>query len=283
MTVRYHLDLTDGDDAEIVAARLWIAGASGVQELPNALLAWFDTRVADVPPGGSWAQEPDQDWLASWRDSIRPVRIGRIEVVPSWLVDEHRPAPDAVVLELDPGVAFGSGHHVTTRLCLQVLQEELAAGQRVLDVGCGTGILAIAAALLGAGTVEAVDVDPDAVTTARRNAATNGVELAVHLGGVQRATERADVVLANLLTPTLHALAGPLVASVRPGGTLVASGVATERAAGVAAALTAAGAPAARRTDADGWSVLVHRTDATDAGTDVGTDARADATDGDDT
>lgn len=278
MTVRYHLDLTHGDDPEIVAARLWTAGATGVQELPDALLAWFETRIEDVPPGGTWAQEPDKDWLATWRESIQPMRVGRIEVVPSWLIDEHRPAPDTMVLRLDPGMAFGSGHHATTRLCLQVLQEELAPGQRVLDVGCGTGILAIAAALLGAATVEAVDVDPDAVAIARRNAVANGVELAVHLGGVERATDRADLVLANLLTPTLHALADPLVAAVRPGGTLVASGVATERAAGVADALAAAGGSAVRRTDADGWSVLVHRTDAdTDAGT-----HRTDATEGDD-
>lgn len=276
MTVRYHLDLTDGDDAEIVAARLWTAGAVGVQELPDALLAWFDTRTEDVPPGGSWAQQPDQDWLATWREGIEPVRTGAITVVPSWLVAEHEPAPETIVLELDPGAAFGSGHHATTRLCLQALQEELEPGQRVLDVGCGTGILAIAAALLGAGSVEAVDVDPDAVVVTRRNAAANGVQVDARLGGPEAATARADIVLANLLTPTLHTLADQLVAAARPGGTLVASGVASERAEGVAAALAAAGARAVRRIDDDDWAALVLRTG-------TGTDKDSDAPEGDDT
>lgn len=259
MTVRYELPLTTGDDAEIVAARLWSAGASGVQELPAALVAWFETRVEHVPPGGTWAQEPDQDWLAVWRAGIRPVRAGRIEVVPTWLVDEHDIAEGAVRLVLDPGIAFGSGHHATTRLCLIELQEALAPGARVLDVGCGTGILAIAAALLGAGSVEAVDVDGDAVVATRGNARANGVEVEARLGGVEDVTTPADVVLANLLTPTLYSLADDLVAATTPGGLLVASGVASERAAGVATALAAAGAPAVRRRDEDGWAVLVHR------------------------
>lgn len=276
MTVRYRLDLTDGDDAEIAAARLWTAGAIGVQELPDALLAWFDGRTEDVPPGGTWAQQPEQDWLATWREGIEPVRTGRIAVVPSWLLAEHDAHPGEVILELDPGSAFGSGHHATTRLCLQVLQEELEPGQRVLDVGCGTGILAIAAALLGAGSVEAVDVDAEAVLAARRNAAANGVEVVTRLGGAGAATDRADLVLANLLTPTLHSLADQLVAAVRPGGTLVASGVASERADGVSEALTAAGAVAVRRIDEDGWAALVHRTA-------TGPATRTDASEGDDT
>lgn len=258
MTVRYELDLTHGDDPEIVAARLWAAGALGVQELPERLVGWFDTRVEEVPPGGAWAQEPTRDWNAEWRASIQPVRAGRVHVVPTWLDDATPTTEGEVRLVLDPGIAFGSGHHATTKLCLEELQTELRDGATVLDVGCGTGILAIAAALLGATSVEGVDVDADAVLATRRNAEANDAPVTARLGGVEAATAQADVVLANLLTPTLHELADELVAAVRPGGVLIASGVAVERAAGVAAALEAAGTTATRRRDEDGWSVLVH-------------------------
>jgi ribosomal protein L11 methyltransferase len=259
MSVRYHLELTGGDDPEIVAARLWTAGALGVQELPDALVAWFETRQQDVPPGGTWSQQPDEDWLATWREGLEPVRVGRVLVVPTWLAATTPQLEGEVHIELDPGMAFGSGHHATTRLCLGALQDELAPQHRVLDVGCGTGILAIAAALLGAAAIEAVDVDPDAVVATRRNARANGVELDVHLGSAPDAQGSADLVLANLLTPTLHTLAPALVDCLAPDGLLVASGVASERAAGVATALTAAGAAAVGRRDEDGWSVLLHR------------------------
>lgn len=260
MSVRYRVPLTDGDDRELVATRLWLVGAIGVQELPDALLAWFDHRVEDVPPGGTWEAEPERDWLATWRRSIEPVRAGRVVIVPTWLRDEHEAADDDVTVWLDPAMAFGSGHHATTQLCLEALQEVLEPGASVLDVGCGTGVLAIAASLLGAGRVEAVDLDPEAVAATRSNAAANGVTLAARVGSVEPGTRPADVVLANLLTPTLHSLAGTLVGAVEPGGALVASGVAAERADGVVAALEARGGSLVAREDRDGWSVLVLRT-----------------------
>lgn len=254
MTVRYQLHLTAGDDRELVAARLWVAGAHGVQELPDGLVAWFDDRTDAVPPGGSWADEPDRDWLAGWREGLGAVVVGGIHVVPSWTT--HEPAPDAVVLRLDPGVAFGTGHHATTALCLAALQRHLAPTHRVVDVGTGTGILAIAAALLGAREVVAVDVDVQAVDACRVNAAANGCDVDVRLGGPDAVRAPGDLVLANLLTPTLHALADELAALTAPGGVLVASGVASERADGVAARLAAAGLEPVDRADRDGWAAL---------------------------
>ena len=259
VSVRYQLHLTAGDDRELVAARLWQHGALGVQELHDGLVAWFEHRVEGLPPGGAWSVEPERDWLATWREDLDAVVVGRVHVVPSWLADTHTLGPDEVLLRLDPGVAFGSGHHATTSLCLELLQEHLQAGQRVLDVGTGTGILAIAAALLGAGAVVGVDVDPQAVDAARVNATDNDATVEVLQGGVERGGPPADLVLANLLTPTLHHLARELVAATAPGGLLVASGVAQERADGVAAALAAAGAPLVERRDRDGWSALLHR------------------------
>lgn len=259
MSVRYQLHLTAGDDRELVSARLWQRGAIGVQELHDGLVAWFEHRVEGLPPGGAWSVEAERDWLATWREGLDAVVVGRVHVVPSWLADTHAPGAGEVLLRLDPGVAFGSGHHATTALCLELLQEHLRPGQHVLDVGTGTGILAIAAALLGAGEVVGVDVDPQAVDAARVNAADNGVPVQVLRGGVERGGAPADLVLANLLTPTLHHLAHELVAATAPGGLLVASGVAEERADGVAGALAAAGAALVERRDRDGWSALLHR------------------------
>lgn len=257
MSVRYTVPLTDGDDRELVAARLWVLGAVGVQELTDALVAWFEHRVEDVPPGGEWTTEPRRDWLATWREDLEPVRAGRVAVVPTWLLDGHEPTADEVTIALDPGLAFGSGHHATTQMCLEALQSSLRQGATVLDVGCGTGVLSIAAAKLGAGQVVAVDVDPDAVAVTRANADANDVALDTAIGSVELIGDRADVVLANLLTPTLHALAVPLVSAVAPGGVLIASGVASERAEGVAAAFRAAGGGRVDRDDRDGWAALV--------------------------
>jgi ribosomal protein L11 methyltransferase len=259
VTVRYDLPLTDGDDREIVAARLWLLGAVGVQELPDGLVGWFDQRVEEVPPGGTWTTEPHRDWLASWRAGLAPVRAGRVVVVPSWLVDDHASSGDDVTIVLDPGISFGSGHHATTQLCIEALQGHLADGASVLDVGCGTGVLAIVAALLGAGRVEAVDVDPDAVRATQRNAAANDVAVAARPGSVEAASAPASVVLANLLTPTLHALAERLLAATTPGGTVIASGVASERADDVVASFAAVGGTCVERADRDGWAMLVIR------------------------
>jgi ribosomal protein L11 methyltransferase len=256
VTVRYQMHLTPGDDAEVVAARLWAAGALGLQELHDGVVAWFPARADAVPPGGTWSVEPERDWLSSWREDLDVVVVGRVHVTPSWI--SHVPDGGGVLLRLDPGVAFGSGHHATTSLCLLHLQDLLEPGASVLDVGTGTGILAIAAALLGAGDVVAVDLDPQAVDACRRNAEANDVTVDVVVGSVQGQAP-VDLLLANLLTPTLHALTDELVAATRPGGHLVLSGVASERAAGVAGAVTAAGAPLERRSDEDGWAALVHR------------------------
>jgi SAM-dependent methyltransferase len=160
-----------------------------------------------------------------------------------------------VVLVLDPGRAFGSGHHPTTLGCLEALGELDLAGRSVIDVGCGSGVLAIAAARRGA-TVVAVDVDEEAVRATRDNAARNGVTLDVRRGGPEVAGS-ADVVVANLVTGTLVALAEALVAATAT--TLIVSGVVAERAATVRAALTTAGVTVDSVRERDGWVVIVGR------------------------
>lgn len=243
-------------------ARLWTAGALGVWERPETLVAWFPRPdPADLPTGGRWETEPDRDWQAEWKATIEPVVAGRVTIVPTWLAAGHRPAPDEITLVLDPGRAFGTGHHATTTMCLQLLQEEELQGRSVLDVGCGTGILALAAARLGADPVVAVDVDADAVDVTRQNASRLQLELATRVGSVAAGGDRAEVVLANLVTDTIVELAPRLAGAVAPGGVLIASGIATEREDRAVAALRGAGLQPTETRRRDGWTAVrcMHR------------------------
>ena len=274
------------DRRELIAAHLWAAGATGVWEQPDLLVAWFeqrppwlgtgaaspDTGIGGMPDGGpqdaldelgaaTWSIETDRDWQAEWKATIRPVRAGRFVVVPTWLADEHTPAPDESTLVLDPGRAFGSGHHATTTLCLEFLDDLALQGRSVADIGCGTGILAIAAAQRGASVV-GVDLDPDAVAVTRENAARNHVEVTVAPGSVDVLTEPADVVVANLVTDVVVALAAGLVEACRD--TLVVSGIATERQERALGALTGCGAEVVEVRERDGWIAARLRTTATD-------------------
>jgi ribosomal protein L11 methyltransferase len=261
------------EDVELLAAALWAAGASGVWEQPGQLVAWFPTRDVDgLPAGGTFTDEPDRDWQAEWKATIAPVLAGRFAVVPTWLTDEHEPAPGETTIVLDPGQAFGSGHHATTAQCLELLDELDAEasldGRAVADVGCGSGVLAIAAAMLGARAV-GTDIDPDAVAVTRRNAAANGVEVATAAGSVAAALELlgddAEVVLANLVTDTVAELAPELVAAIGDGGTLIVPGIAADRRRRATDPLREAGLHIEDERERDGWVALRgrrHRGDA---------------------
>lgn len=283
-----------GHDPDLVAAALWRAGAEGVWVRPREIVGYFpgpptamdhDDR-AGLPDGVTWQHEPVVDHLAAWRESTPVVEAGRIDVVPHHHADTHRVAAGRQRILLDPGQAFGSGHHATTSGCLEALSRlandgELA-GRRVLDIGTGTGILAIAARLLGAGPVLGVDTDPEAITMAARNAADNGVKVDLRVGtvgGGQAGTGGAvhDVVLANLLTHTLVDLADDLAAATRTGGWLVASGVGQARGDMVADALRRAGFVDIEVRTHDDWVVLVgRRADDDPTGPDGETGPRAD-------
>jgi ribosomal protein L11 methyltransferase len=225
-------------------------GEQAATDAATLLLAQQD--VADAVQVQSLASVPDADWVRLTQSQFAPVAITpSFWVVPSW---HDAPAAARTVLRLDPGLAFGTGTHPTTRMCLRWIAAHAATlGPRVLDYGCGSGILAIAAALHGARDVEAVDIDPAAVASTAANARENGVSIAAGLP--QTARGPYALVLANILAKPLVLLAPLLCAHVAPGGRLVVAGILERQ----ADELTAAYAPACALRVADrddGWVLM---------------------------
>jgi ribosomal protein L11 methyltransferase len=231
--------------AEERAADLFERGAAGVElrdgegtPMPGVplpppgralLVGWFSDReaaeAARAAVGGAVAEVPDEDWGEGWKKDFRPLDVGRVRVRPSWI--EEPPPAGAVEVVIDPGMAFGTGSHPTTSLCLAALSDLLPTrrGAAVLDVGTGSGLLAIAARKLGAGRVAANDEDPVAVQVARENAERNGAALELTVDPLDRIPGTFDVVVANILANVLVALAPDLAAKVAPGGVLLLSGI----------------------------------------------------------
>jgi ribosomal protein L11 methyltransferase len=207
----------------------------------------------------------ESDWAEAWKAYFPVLRVGRrIVIRPTWR--RHHAEPGDVVLALDPGMAFGTGLHPTTRLCLAmteaVADRGALAGARVLDVGCGSGILAIAAVRLGAASALGVDTDPIAIEATTANARRNRLVRQVHArdGSLPSGEPPFDVVLANLIAGVLVPLADPLADELRPGGILVASGIFVDREAEVRAAFEAAGLVVdARAAEGDWLALEAHR------------------------
>ncbi len=204
------------------------------------------------------ARVDDEDWAEYWKASFTPFRIGRHLVVrPSWT--EYAPEPGDRVIELDPGMAFGTGTHETTALCASWLEELVTPGMKVMDLGTGTGILAIAAALLGASDVLATDIDPVAVRVARENAAKNradGAVRAVQADVLAGIGETAHLVVANIITDVILRIAPAVFDHVEPGGTFLCSGISADRGGEVENALAAAGFSDVRRRVKGEWAAF---------------------------
>ena len=217
------------EDLDHLTPALWDAGAAGLEEGDGAVFAYFPAPV-ELPFGGEWAEQAEEDWLAAFRASIRPVTAGSVTVLPSWLAQDAPRGATSVVI--DPGMAFGTGQHETTFMALLALQRiDYAAHPRLLDVGTGSGLLAIAAAKLGAASVAGTDIDEAALAAARENAAANGVQAAMLGAASPREAlallggEPFDVVVANLYAELHASLAGEYRAVLRPAGRLVLTGI----------------------------------------------------------
>lgn len=231
------------------------------QKIEHAL--WHLGQIRPIGPLQVRTLE-EEDWANSWKQYYNVLRVGkRVVIVPSWL--EHTPLPNDVVLHLDPGMAFGTGLHPTTRICLQQLEAMMVPNATLLDVGTGSGILAIAAAKLGAFSVLAIDNDPVAVDVARENIARNGLSenIQVELGSLGTdpcvVTEQYDMIAANIIAHVLIATAPHLAETLKPDGILVSSGIIVEREDEVALSLAAAGLQQCQRVRDGDWVGFVHR------------------------
>ncbi|MFP4271842.1 MAG: 50S ribosomal protein L11 methyltransferase [Halothiobacillaceae bacterium] len=259
--------LLDTDDVPVLEPApgetpLWpsvrVVGLFAADQDPAAVMGCLHAALpVHLLDSFDWQELPEQDWTRKWMDEFKPQRFGaRLWIVPSWSTP---PDPSAVNLLLDPGLAFGTGNHPTTALCLSWLESGIAGGERVLDYGCGSGILAIAALRLGADRARGVDIDPQALTATTDNAALNGIEagrLIATLPEGLAADEGFDIVVANILANPLIELADTLAAHLLPGGRFALSGVLNEQAGQVAASYRAAGLDIGGIEHSEDWALI---------------------------
>lgn len=230
-----------------VLVHAWFPPDAALSELLSSLRERLAALASDEPDFGTLELETrnvrDEDWAENWKKYYKPFRAGKhLLVKPTW--ESCEPLPGDRVIEIDPGMAFGSGTHETTAMCMELIEKTLRGGERVLDVGTGSGILAICAALCGAGSVLAIDIDPDAVKTAEENVSHNHLEKTVTvthgdlLNGIEA---ECDICVANIIADVICAFAAPVKRHILPGGRFICSGIIRERENDVTAALNSAG------------------------------------------
>jgi len=223
----------------------------GITSLPD-----FGLELRSDEIGIKWVA--DEDWATAWKQHFHPIRMGRIVIKPSW--EDFEPEAGDIIVDIDPGMAFGTGNHPTTELCILALQDYIKGGETVLDMGAGSGILAMAAAKLGAGKVVGLDIDSVAVEVARENVKNAGLDNTIEIDRAETPLAfdgQADIVVANIIAKVIIEMAPDLAAKVKPGGILIASGIIQEHASDVCSALESAGLSfIEQRVEAD-WVALV--------------------------
>ena len=261
-----YTDLPRAEDTETVTVRAYLPEDA---RLESSLLALAE-RIAALRHAGaalgagtiSHSFVADEDWAETWKAYIHTEKIGeRIVVRPTW--EEYTPSADEIVIELDPGAAFGTGAHATTAMCLRWLEHLVSPGMRVYDVGCGSGILAVAAAKLGAGEVIAMDYDPVAVSVAeeniRQNNAHNVVACESDLLSACEGAAPAELITANIIADVIVRLFAQLDRHLAPGGTLLASGIIDDRIADVEQAAAQHGFTVLDMTCEKEWAAMIIR------------------------
>ncbi len=260
-----YCDIPEVKDTATVTVRAYLP----VDDALDGKLRLLEARVADlvrydIDKGSgriSWREVKEEDWANAWKEHFHPVRIGeRLVIKPSW--EEYAAGDGELVIELDPGMAFGTGTHATTAMGLRLLEEVVRPGDTVFDIGTGSGILAVAAAKLGAATVRAVDLDPVAVRVAGENVAANAVgdRVTVVAGDLLTGFEgKADVIIANIVADVIIRLVPDVPSRLKDGGFFLAGGVIADRLGDVIAAVLAAGLTVEKVAEDGLWTTILAR------------------------
>ena len=258
-----YTDLKESEETEVVRVKAYWA----LDEELEGKLQNLSERLASLAQHGidkgagavSWKAVADEDWAETWKEFFHTEKIGaRTVIKPTW--EEYEAKAGEIVVELDPGAAFGTGQHATTSLCIRALEDLVRPGMTVFDVGTGSGVLAIVAAKLGAKRVEAVDFDPVAVRVARENVRQNGAEDVVRTERsdlLKSVAGKADLIIANIIADIIVRLFGEVKGSLAAGGTMLLSGIIEDRLADVVEAAGQHGFSVEKIEQEKGWAAII--------------------------
>lgn len=258
-----YTDLRESENTEVVTVKAYWA----LDEELEGKLQNLSERLASLAQHGidkgagavSWKAVADEDWAETWKEFFHTEKIGaRTVIKPTW--EEYEAKAGEIVVELDPGAAFGTGQHATTSLCIRALEDLVRPGMTVFDVGTGSGVLAIVAAKLGAKRVEAVDFDSVAVRVARENVRQNGAEDVVHTERsdlLKSVAGEADLIIANIIADIIVRLFGEVKGSLAAGGTMLLSGIIEDRLADVVEAAGRHGFSVEKIEQEKGWAAII--------------------------
>lgn len=258
-------DIPEETNTEVVTVKAYLPA----NEDFDGKMATFEERLQELVSYGvdkglgitKCREIQDEDWESSWKEFFHPVKVGeRIVIKPSW--EDYAAVENDLVIELDPGMAFGTGTHHTTAMCCRALEQVVKQGHVVFDVGTGSGILAVAAAKLGASKVQAVDLDSIAVRVAKENVEINKVENVVEVAQgdlLTGVTGQADIVIANIIATIVIQLLVDIPARLKDGGIFIASGIIIERLSEVVAAMAAQNLVVDQVIEEGGWVAVVAR------------------------
>lgn len=258
-----YTDLKESEETEVVRVKAYWALDEELEGKLQTLAARLENMASDGIDKGegtvSWKAVADEDWSETWKEFFHTEKIGvRTVIKPTW--EEYEAKAGEVVVELDPGAAFGTGQHATTALCIRALEEIVKPGMTVFDVGTGSGVLSIVAAKLGAKRVEAVDFDPVAVRVARENVHQNGAEDVVRTGRsdlLKSVEGKADLIIANIIADIIVRLFDEVEGSLAAGGTMLLSGIIEDRLRDVVEAAVRHGFAVEKIEQEKGWAAVI--------------------------